>query len=298
MLQDGLLFKGGQLCMLNCSMGQNLTKQKHCASLGCHFGVDKTLEQERRIYFWPRINVDIGQFIETCTICQRAKDSTSNRGLYQTLPIPNRPWEILNMDFALGLLRTQRGLDCVFVVVDRFSKMAHFIPWKCTNGASNIAGMFFNRVVRKQSLHSLLFQRVTLNSYLTISTAYYEEDWAVYSATQIWDNAYEIELPQGVAISSIFNVSDLHPFKSSVVAGTGQNEDILDEEWLKDLPPPKLVKLDSILNTREVKRTRKKIYTEHLVGWQGVPCEDAVWMTEEDIRQNVTTVQNLVSNGT
>ena len=95
--------------------------------------------------------------MEQCNICQKAKGTSSNAGLYQPLTIPNRPWECISMDFIVGLHRKKIGLDSVFMVVDRFSKMSHFLPYKTTHYASHIANLFFKEVVR---IHWLLMSIV------------------------------------------------------------------------------------------------------------------------------------------
>jgi hypothetical protein len=128
MIQDGFLFKGNQLCIPKCSMRENLLREKHSGGLAKHFSHDKTFSKLNGSYFWPGMRTDVKKFVDRCRICQYKKGKRHNTRLYQPLPIPKRSWDAVSMDFILGLPRTQRGCDSIFVVVDRFSKMAHFIP--------------------------------------------------------------------------------------------------------------------------------------------------------------------------
>jgi hypothetical protein len=117
-----------------------------------HFGHNKTFAQLRSSYYFSGMRIEVIKFVNRCRIYQHAKGKRQNIGLYQPLPIPERPWNAISMDFVLGLPRIQKGFDSIFVVVDRFSKMTHFIPCQKNGDATHVANLFFKEVVR---LHGL-----------------------------------------------------------------------------------------------------------------------------------------------
>jgi hypothetical protein len=84
-------------------------------------------------------------------------------------------------------------------------------------------------------------------------------------------NAYEIELPDGVGISLIFNVADFYPYRDEEVGEEGEQEEI---PWMKQMPVAEKPQMEGIIDKRISINTRRKEYFEYLVKWKGHPIED------------------------
>ncbi|KAL4291903.1 hypothetical protein GQ457_14G015330 [Hibiscus cannabinus] len=145
---DGYLFKENRICIPQGSMRDILLREAHEGGLMGHFGVTKMLQTLKEHLFWPKMRRDVERFCERCVTCKKAKSKVSPQGMYLPLPIPDFPWTDISMDFVLGLPRTKTGRDSIFVVVDRFSKITHFIACHKTDDAVNVANLFFRDVVR------------------------------------------------------------------------------------------------------------------------------------------------------
>jgi hypothetical protein len=101
LIQGGLLFKGIQLCIPKGLMRDNLLKEKHIGGLARHFGHDKTFAQLRNSYYWLSMGEEVKNFVNKYKICQYEKGRKQNTGLYQPLPILERPRDAISMDFVL-----------------------------------------------------------------------------------------------------------------------------------------------------------------------------------------------------
>ncbi|KAL2237489.1 UNVERIFIED_CONTAM: Transposon Ty3-G Gag-Pol polyprotein, partial [Sesamum indicum] len=147
-LHDEFLFRANPLYVPNCSVRSLLLNGAYSGSLMGHFGISITLGVLSEHFYWSKMRTNVEKFVEKCIVCHKAKSKLNPHGLYMPLPIPSVPWEDISMDFVLGLPRSKRGRDSIFIVVDMFSKMAHFIACHKVDDASNIANLFFQEIVR------------------------------------------------------------------------------------------------------------------------------------------------------
>nr|GEV53287.1 hypothetical protein [Tanacetum cinerariifolium] len=149
-----------------------------------HVGHDCTLQLKHASYFWPTMRKEVDCYVKRCRICQVSKGTSTNAGLYMPLPVPVHPWVDISTDFVLGLPRTQRGNDSIFVVVDRFPKMVHFILCKKTTYAINKmvnTQLNFSSAYHPQTDGQTKFVNRSLGNLLSQSTGF-SSFQVVYSA--------------------------------------------------------------------------------------------------------------------
>jgi hypothetical protein len=111
-----------------------------------HFSIKKAVAMLQKHFYWTKLRQEVNKYIRSCTTYAIAKPTTKKQGLYTPLPTPERPWESISMDYMASLPSTKWGNDCVFVVVDRFSKMAILVACKKSITTKATAKLFFERV--------------------------------------------------------------------------------------------------------------------------------------------------------
>ncbi len=152
-LQNGLLwYKQKRLYVPKGKMKDTILKECHDGPLANHGGVKHTTTLLKKSYYWPNLKDNVEEYVKICLTCQQNQTLNKKQaGLLQPFPMPEGPWESVSMDFMVNL-PPSRGFDAIMVVVDRFSKMAHFIPIKDEATAQEIGRLFFTHVFK---LHGL-----------------------------------------------------------------------------------------------------------------------------------------------
>ena len=129
-----------------------ITQSHHDHALAGHPGIKKTIQQIKRRFNWPGLDKFVTDFVKSCPDCRRAKAIRHKPfGPLRFLPIPERPWSSLSMDFIEGLPPSD-GHDSILVVVDRLTKMSIFIPTHKTLTSPQLARLFIQHVFAKHGV--------------------------------------------------------------------------------------------------------------------------------------------------
>lgn len=113
------------------SLHNQLISALHTTAMGGHSGISVTLRRLKQFFAWHGINKAVHEFVSACTICQQAKpDRTKLPGLLQPLPVPDRAWKVISLDFIEGL-PVSGSFNCILVVVCLF-KVCSFHGFKAS----------------------------------------------------------------------------------------------------------------------------------------------------------------------
>ncbi|XP_074288558.1 uncharacterized protein LOC141613713 [Silene latifolia] len=146
---DGLRFHG-RWCVPSCEVLKcKILKEAHSTPYSVHPGGDKMYKDLKLKFWWPGMKKEIAEFVSRCLVCQKVKfEHQRPDGLLQPLEIPTWKWDSISMDFVMGLPRSSRGMNVIWVVVDRLTKVAHFIPMKETWSLEELANAYQREIIR------------------------------------------------------------------------------------------------------------------------------------------------------
>jgi hypothetical protein len=149
-----LLYEGLIWVPNNDELRLRILHEHHDAQAAGYPGRAKTLELVSRNYYWPQQWQYVNQYVDYCDTCKRIKPiKHAPFGLLRPLQIPERPWESISMDFITGLPK-EEGSNTIWVIVDRLTKIAHFVACVDTMGPKELADGFLTHVVRTHGLPS------------------------------------------------------------------------------------------------------------------------------------------------
>ncbi|KAI5335243.1 hypothetical protein L3X38_025376 [Prunus dulcis] len=147
---DGALMVGTRLYVPHDEpLKREILEEAHSSAFAMRPGSTKMYHTLREHYWWPFMKKEIAEYVRKCLVCQQVKaERQKPSGLLQPLPIPEWKWEHLTMDFVFKLPRTRNKHDGVWVIVDRLTKSAHFLPVRANYTLNKLAQLFIDEIVR------------------------------------------------------------------------------------------------------------------------------------------------------
>jgi hypothetical protein len=189
--EHGTIWMGERLCVPDDKELKDLIlTEAHQTQYSIHPGSTKMYQDLKEKFWWVSMRREIAEFVALCDVCQRVKaEHQRPAGLLQPLQIPEWKWEEIGMDCITGLPRTSSGHDSIWVVVDRLTKVAHFIPVHTTYTGKKLAELYLARIMclhgvpkkivsdRGSQFTSKFWQKLQeeLGTRLNFSTAYHPQ---------------------------------------------------------------------------------------------------------------------------
>ena len=159
----------------------------HSVPYAGHPGYHRTLRTARRTFYWRGMATDIRSFILECTVCQQEKgEHQLQRGELHPLPIPEKKWSEVMLDFIVKLPETKKGNDSILVVVDRATKMAHLMPCREQISAYETAVLYWENVGK---LHGLP-QSLNSDRDRRFESAFWRALWRIMGTSLRMSTAY------------------------------------------------------------------------------------------------------------
>ncbi|GKC67417.1 putative reverse transcriptase domain-containing protein [Tanacetum coccineum] len=134
--------------------------ESHKSKYSIHLRLDKMYQDLKFLYWWPNMKADIATYVSKCLTCAKVKAGHQKpSGLLQQLEIPVWKWERITMYFVSGLPRTPSGYDTIWVIVDRLTKSAHFLPMKKTDSMEKLTRLYLKEIVCRHVPVSIISDR-------------------------------------------------------------------------------------------------------------------------------------------
>ena len=138
--EDGSLRFGSRICVPEGAVRAELLAEAHSSPYSIHPGGTKMYKDLRLNFWWHGMKRSIARSVAACQVCQQVKAEHQRiAGLLQPLPIPEWKWQHVTMDFVTGLPRSSHGSDAIWVIVDRLTKPAHFLPFRLGQTTETLA---------------------------------------------------------------------------------------------------------------------------------------------------------------
>jgi hypothetical protein len=129
--QRVIWFKDRIVVPKDAEVRQQILDEAHLSRYSIHPGSTKMYQDLKQHYWWTKMKIEIACYVARCDTCRRVKAiHMKTAGPLQPLPILTRKWEDINMDFIVGLPKTAKGFDSIWVIIDRLTKTAHLLPIK------------------------------------------------------------------------------------------------------------------------------------------------------------------------